>query len=207
MRHCFLLFQKSRDFWGPRWASQSQKSQKSLRFRCAKPLNFSGLWGSKFHIARFTLSYPGETRAFSFLALSHPCTPPASPVPRPFLARSSPGLTRSSSGLAQPSPGPGFKQSDRKNGQKRNLLLWGFTAPEPEEHLQIQRTEGKKASLDRSSDLLHLEPSNMKFKKLLNLTIKFSRLSSKILVKFQASQRKTSKLEANFAIECRMCLN
>ena len=24
------------DFWGPRWASQSQESQKSLRFRCAK---------------------------------------------------------------------------------------------------------------------------------------------------------------------------
>ena len=24
MQHCFLLCRKSRDFWGPRWASQSQ---------------------------------------------------------------------------------------------------------------------------------------------------------------------------------------
>ena len=34
MHHCCLLSRKSRDCWGPRWASQSQKS---LRFRCAMP--------------------------------------------------------------------------------------------------------------------------------------------------------------------------
>ena len=40
MQHCFLLSQKSRDFWGPRWASQSQiakprapKDWKNSRFR------------------------------------------------------------------------------------------------------------------------------------------------------------------------------
>ena len=33
------------DFWGPRWASQSQKSQKSPRFRCAKLI--TGFLGSQ----------------------------------------------------------------------------------------------------------------------------------------------------------------
>ena len=71
-----------------------------------------------------------QTRAFSSLARSHPCTPTSSPGPAP----SSPGLARSSPVprpvLARSWPGPRpalarlrFKQSSRQNGQKRNLLL------------------------------------------------------------------------------------
>ena len=73
-----------------------------------------------------------QTRAFSPLARSQPCTP-TSPGPArssPGLARSSPGPRLASPGLTRPSPGPclalthpRFKQSSRQNGQKRNLLV------------------------------------------------------------------------------------
>ena len=61
-----------------------------------------------------------QTRAFSSLALSRPCAPPSSPglahIPRPALARSTPGRGPA---LARPSPfaDARFKQSSRQNGQ------------------------------------------------------------------------------------------
>ena len=50
-QHCFVLSEMTSNFWGPRWASPSQKSQKLLRFRCAKPKDtvpfplFAAIWG------------------------------------------------------------------------------------------------------------------------------------------------------------------
>ena len=38
----FSCFRNRCGFWGPRWASQSQKSQQSLRFCCAKSCTLSG---------------------------------------------------------------------------------------------------------------------------------------------------------------------
>ena len=105
---------------------------------------------SKFHFARFTLSYPPNTSVFlphpltplqalssPALARSTPCPRPASPVPRPVLARSSPGprpvLARPR--LASPGPLPApcpnlahprFKQSSRQNGQKKKFTNSGL---------------------------------------------------------------------------------
>ena len=110
--------------WGPCPCLQSHRNHyqnNSLR-----------IFPSRFHFARFTLSYPPNTSVF----LPRPPPPLHAPLlarPRPFLARSSPGLACSSPGprpvLARPrpaSPGPrppSFKQSSRQNGQKRSLLI------------------------------------------------------------------------------------
>ena len=76
MRHCFLLSRKSRDFCGPRWASQSQKWQKSLRFRCAKVFaHLRGVHGGRKE--GISSSYPSglANSPTSYRSLSGPSGP------------------------------------------------------------------------------------------------------------------------------------
>ena len=84
-------------------------------------------------IVSFTLpglrSHTLRTRAFSSLALLHPCTPSPSLVPRPGLAH------------------PGLKQSCRQNGQKRNLPS---TSPEPY-HPSAPRAPSTDSTLTKKS--------------------------------------------------------
>ena len=97
------------------------KSQKGLLRGFRRPL-LSETLRLLGDLVNFTL--PGlcfhelQTRVFFSLALSDPCTLPSSPVPRPFLARSSPALARPSPGPRLALAHPRFKQSSRQTGKR-----------------------------------------------------------------------------------------